>query len=140
MIVTPDHWHTPLAMDAARAGKDIYCEKPVSITVSEGRELEQTVRRCGRIFQTGTQYRSIPTIRQVCNFVRGGGLGQVKSVFTLWRTMAGYLRSKRFQPYHEFLDLEAASRSYIPLDVSLARGTRARGIGLAALGGPGRMA
>ena len=119
VIVTPDHWHTPLAMDAAKAGKDIYCEKPVSITVSEGRQLEQTVRRYGRIFQTGTQYRSIPTIRQVCNFVRGGGLGQVKSVFTLWRTMAGYLRNKRFQPYHEFMDLEAAGRSYVPLDVHL---------------------
>ena len=92
VIVTPDHWHTPLAMDAAKAGKDIYCEKPVSMTVSEGRELEQTVRRYGRIFQTGTQYRSIPTIRQVCNFVRGGGLGQVKSVFTLWRTMARFCK------------------------------------------------
>ncbi len=119
VIVTPDHWHTPLAMDAAKAGKDIYCEKPVSVTVREGRELEQTVRRYGRIFQTGTQYRSIPTIRQVCNFVRGGGLGQVKSVFTLWRTMEGYLRNSRFRPYHAFLDLEAASRSFVPLDIDL---------------------
>ena len=119
VIVTPDHWHTPLAMEAAKAGKDIYCEKPVSMTVHEGRELEQTVRRCGRIFQTGTQYRSIPTIREVCNFVRGGGLGRVKSVFTLWRTMAGYLGNKRFQPYREFLDFQVARRSYIPLDVSL---------------------
>ena len=119
VIVTPDHWHTPLAIDAAKAGKDIYCEKPVSITVSEGRELEQTVRRCGRIFQTGTQYRSIPTIRRICNFVREGGLGQVKSVFTLWRTMEDTLRSGRFQPYQQFFDLETASRSYVPLDCVL---------------------
>ncbi|TWU33230.1 Gfo/Idh/MocA family protein [Novipirellula artificiosorum] len=119
VIVTPDHWHTPMAIDAAKAGKDIYCEKPVSMTVREGRVLEEAVRRCNRIFQTGTQYRSIPAIREVCNFVRNGGLGKVKSVFTLWRNMAGYLRNRRFQPYREFLDLEAASRSYVPLDVSL---------------------
>ena len=72
VIATPDHWHTPLAMDAAKAGKDIYCEKPISIAVNEGRQLEQIVRRTGRIFQTGTQYRSISTIRQVCGFVRAG--------------------------------------------------------------------
>ncbi len=119
VIVTPDHWHTPLSIDAARAGKDIYCEKPVSITVGEGRELEQAVRRYGRIFQTGTQYRSIPTIRRVCNFVRDGGLGQIRSVFTLWRTMAGYLGNRRFEPYRQFLDFETASRSYVPLDVQL---------------------
>jgi predicted dehydrogenase len=119
VIVTPDHWHTPIAVEAAKAGKDIYCEKPVSMTVREGRELEEAVARSNRIFQTGTQYRSIPAIREVCNFVRNGGLGKVKSVFTLWHTMAGYLRHPRFQPYREFLDFEAASRSYIPLDVSL---------------------
>jgi len=119
VIVTPDHWHTPQAMDAAQAGKDIYCEKPVSITLREGRELERTVSRYGRIFQTGTQYRSISKIRQVCNFVRGGGLGQVKSVFTLWRTMAGYFRQGRFRPYVKIMDLDAAGRSYVPLNFDL---------------------
>ena len=119
VIVTPDHWHTPMAIDAAKAGKDIYCEKPVSITVSEGRELEQTVRRYGRIFQTGTQYRSIATIRQVCNFVRGGGLGQVKSVFTRWGKMAGFIGSSRFRPYAECIDAETSGRSYVPLNLPL---------------------
>ena len=119
VIVTPDHWHTPQAIEAAKAGKDIYCEKPVSICVREGRELERTVRQHGRIFQTGTQYRSIKRIRQVCNFVREGGLGHVKSAFTLWRSMAGYLRQARFRPYAESLDLETAGRSYVPLDLDL---------------------
>jgi predicted dehydrogenase len=119
VIVTPDHWHTPQAMDAAKAGKDIYCEKPVSITLNEGRQLERTVSRYGRIFQTGTQYRSISEIRQVCNFVRGGGLGRVKSVFTLWRTNAGYFRQGRFKPYAKIMDLETASRSYVPLNFNL---------------------
>ncbi len=84
VIVTPDHWHSPLAMEAARAGKDIYCEKPVSLTVDESRRLVETVRRHGRVFQTGTQYRSIARIRRVCEFVRAGGIGKVKSAFTIW--------------------------------------------------------
>jgi len=119
VIVTPDHWHTPQAMDAAKAGKDVYCEKPVSIGVAEGRALVQTVQKHGRIFQTGTQYRSIPQIRQICNFVRQGGLGRVKQAFTLWGRMAGYVRQGRFKPYIEHFDVEAASRSYVPLDIDL---------------------
>jgi hypothetical protein len=53
VIVTPDHWHTLQAIDAAKAGKDIYCEKPISITIQQGRRLVETVRRYGRVFQTG---------------------------------------------------------------------------------------
>lgn len=85
VIVTPDHWHALMAIEAARAGKDVYCEKPVSLTLSEGRELVQAVRRYARVFQNGSQYRSIPTIHRVCEFVRNGGLGKVSSAFTLWR-------------------------------------------------------
>jgi len=84
VVVTPDHWHSLISLEAARAGKDIYCEKPVSLTVREGRVLSDTVARYARVFQTGTQYRSIGTIRRVVEFVRSGGLGKVKSVFTLW--------------------------------------------------------
>ncbi len=119
VIVTPDHWHTLQAIDAAKAGKDIYCEKPISITVQEGRKLVEDVRRYGRIFQTGTQYRSIPTIRQVCEFVRGGGLGQVKSVFTLWNSLAGFMGAARFKPYAHVLDIENSGSSYVPLDFAL---------------------
>ncbi|MCK6501655.1 MAG: Gfo/Idh/MocA family oxidoreductase, partial [Nitrospira sp.] len=84
VIATPDHWHTPMSVEAARAGKDIYCEKPVSLTLDEGRRLVDAVRRAGRVFQTGTQYRSIPVIRRVCEFVRAGGLGKLRGVFTIW--------------------------------------------------------
>jgi hypothetical protein len=84
VIATPDHWHSPISAEAARAGKDIYCEKPVSLTIDEGRRLVDAVCRYGRVFQTGTQYRSIPVIRQVCDFVRSGGLGALRGVFTLW--------------------------------------------------------
>ena len=63
VIATPDHWHTLLSVDAAKAGKDVYCEKPVSLTIQEGRRWRRQCARYGRVFQTGTQYRSMPTIR-----------------------------------------------------------------------------
>ncbi|MFW6161550.1 MAG: Gfo/Idh/MocA family protein [Planctomycetota bacterium] len=84
LIATPDHWHALQSVDAAKAGKDIYCEKPVSVTLAQGRELVGTVGRYARVFQTGSQYRSIPVIRAVCRFVRTGGLGRVRAAFTLW--------------------------------------------------------
>ena len=84
VVVTPDHWHSMISIHAARAGKDVYCEKPVSLSIHEGRQLSDNIRRYGRIFQTGTQYRSIPTIRRICKFIRDGKLGHVKSVFTIW--------------------------------------------------------
>ncbi len=71
VIVTPDHWHAMQSIHAVEAGKDVYCEKPISMTIREGRRLVEAVRRYGRIFQTGTQYRSISTIRASCR-IRAG--------------------------------------------------------------------
>ena len=119
VIVTPDHWHTLAAIDAARVGKDVYCEKPVSLTIRQGRELAQAVRRCGRVFQTGTQYRSIPAIRKVCQFVREGGIGRVKSVFTNWESLAGWIGSPRFKPYLRPGDREKFGPSRVPVDLPL---------------------
>jgi hypothetical protein len=116
VIVTPDHWHSLLSIEAARAGKDVYCEKPISLTLREGRELVQTVRRYGRVFQTGTQYRSIPTVREVCEFVRKGGLGKVKAVFTNWQNLASF---ERFRTCAQALDISAAGSSYAPLPFDL---------------------
>ena len=84
VIATPDHWHSPQSIHAAQAGKDVYCEKPVSVTVEEGRQLVEAVQRYGRVFQNGSQYRTNPLIRRPCEFVRAGGLGKIKSVFTIW--------------------------------------------------------
>ena len=114
LIATPDHWHATQSIDAANAGKDVYCEKPVSLTIDEGRRMVEPVRRSGRVFQTGTQYRSIPTIRQVCDFVRAGGLGRVKSVFTNWQNLGAFV-GERFKPYAGVIDLPKFSSSYAPL-------------------------
>ena len=119
VIATPDHWHAIQSIDAALAGKDVYCEKPISMTVQEGRRVVQAVRRYGRIFQTGTQYRSIPTIRQVCGFIRSGGLGEVKSVFTNVDNLASFLRAPRYRPYDPVLNLDKTGDSFVALDFPL---------------------
>ncbi|MHC4745580.1 MAG: Gfo/Idh/MocA family protein, partial [Planctomycetota bacterium] len=119
VVVTPDHWHTPISLHAVQAGKDVYCEKPISITIGEGRKLVETVERYGRIFQTGTQYRSISTIRQVVNFVREGGLGKVKQAFALWTKLGGFLGAPRFEGSRHAMDAEHFRRSYAPLAFAL---------------------
>ncbi|MDF2440728.1 MAG: hypothetical protein JWN98_1712, partial [Abditibacteriota bacterium] len=80
MIATPDHWHVPIALAAARAGKDIYCEKPLTLTIAEGRELSDTVRRLGRVFQTGSQQRSTRNFRYAAELVRNGRIGQLHTI------------------------------------------------------------
>jgi len=84
VIATPDHWHTPVSVYAVKTGKDVYCEKPVSMSVRQGRALVEAVRANKRVFQNGSQYRSMQTMHEAINFVRAGGLGKIKSVFTLW--------------------------------------------------------
>ena len=80
LIATPDHWHTLTSINACEAGKDVYCEKPLTLTVDEGRKLVQAVRRYARVFQTGSQQRSSGEFRQACELVRNGRIGKVKLV------------------------------------------------------------
>jgi len=81
-ICTPDHWHAPLANAAMKSGKDVYCEKPMTLTVREGRVLVDTARRCGRVFQTGSQQRSEYSFRKACEMVRNGWIGDLTRVRT----------------------------------------------------------
>jgi predicted dehydrogenase len=81
LIATGDRWHTTASILAARAGKDIYCEKPCSMTIAESRALADTVRRFGRIYQAGTQRRNIANFVYVIEeLVHGGKLGKLRSV------------------------------------------------------------
>jgi predicted dehydrogenase len=80
VISTPDHWHCKIAIDAAQAGKDIYLQKPASLTIAEGRALSDAVHRTGRIFQIGSQQRSAPQFRYAAELVRNGRIGQLKTV------------------------------------------------------------
>ena len=83
VIATPDHWHAPLAMAAMHAGKDVYCEKPLTLTVAEGKTLVETVASTSRILQVGTQHRSDVRFRLACEIVRSGRLGKLQKV-TVW--------------------------------------------------------
>ena len=119
VIATPDHWHALQSIDAARAGKDVFTEKPISMTIEEGRRVVEVVRRYGRVFQTGTQYRSIPTIRSVVQFIRGGGLGRIKQVFTLYNPLSGMIGGGRFTPFAAIVSPDICGRSYVPMHFQL---------------------
>lgn len=82
LVMTPDHWHANQVIDAARAGKDIYCEKPMSLTLGEGKAMMDAVRKHGRVFQTGSQQRTEydGKFRTACEYVRAGRIGQVMTV------------------------------------------------------------
>ena len=80
VISTPDHWHAIIAIDAVRAGKDVYLQKPASLTIAEGRALSDAVHRSGRIFQIGSQQRSSPQFRYAAELVRNGRIGELKTV------------------------------------------------------------
>jgi predicted dehydrogenase len=80
LIALPDHWHSIPVIEAARAGKDIYGEKPLSLTIAEGRAMCAAVKANNRIFQCGSQQRSDPRFRKACEIVRNGGIGKLKTV------------------------------------------------------------
>jgi predicted dehydrogenase len=80
VISTPDHWHAITVIQSAQAGKDIYCEKPLSQTIAEARAMVNAVRRYGRIFQTGSMQRSDWHFRLGCELVLNGYVGELKHV------------------------------------------------------------
>ena len=80
VIATPDHWHAAVAVRAAEAGKDIYCEKPLALTVKEGRAMVNAARKYKRVFQTGSMQRSWPEFRQAVEIIRNGFIGEIKSI------------------------------------------------------------
>lgn len=81
-IVVPDHWHALIAIAAMKAGKDVYCEKPLSLTIDQGRQMVNATGKYNRIFQTGAQFRSSPNVRHACELVRNGRLGKIHTVRT----------------------------------------------------------
>jgi predicted dehydrogenase len=83
LISTPDHWHAQPAMDAALAGKDIYLQKPASLTIAEGRQMSDIVNRTGVIFQQGSQQRGTwpwPHFHRACELVRNGRIGELQKI------------------------------------------------------------
>lgn len=79
-IATPDHWHAYITIEACKKGKDVYCQKPESLTVREGRQMADAVAKYDRVFSGGSQ-RVIGDYADVPRLIRGGAIGQVKEVF-----------------------------------------------------------
>jgi predicted dehydrogenase len=82
VIVVPDHWHRIIAVMALEAGKDVYCEKPLTFSVADGRQMIEAVRKHQRVFQTGSHERSNPVSQFVCEAAKSGKIGRIKKVVT----------------------------------------------------------
>ncbi|WP_169972640.1 Gfo/Idh/MocA family protein [Tautonia rosea] len=80
LITTPDHWHALPTIDACKAGKDVYCEKPLSLTVAEGRAMTSAARSHNRVVQTGSQQRSSAEFRRAAEAIRNGRIGTLRQI------------------------------------------------------------
>ena len=103
VIATGDRWHVPAGVLAAQAGKDIYCEKPISLTIHEARVMEQVARRYGCVFQAGLQQRSMPEFRRAAQLVQDGHLGRMKAVYVTAPGTSGHVNLPA-EPVPETLD------------------------------------
>jgi predicted dehydrogenase len=133
LLGTPIHWHGVMTVMAAKAGKDIYCEKPTAITIQESQAMAAAVRRYGRVFQAGTQQRSEygGKFRIACELVRAGRIGKLKEVYAYrpggtfaWHRFGA---PKRVPPGLDW-DLYLGPAPYVPF-AGVAHGHMMAGIG-----------
>ena len=115
---TPDHWHTLVNIHAMRAGKDVYSEKPLTLTIAEGQKLVEVARSTGRILQTGSQQRSDARFRLACELVRNGRIGKLKHILTMLPSgpVEGPFQSKPVPPEldWDFWQGQAPKVDYLP--------------------------
>ena len=109
-VATPDHWHAIISVEACKAGKDVYCQKPLSLTIAEGRAMADAVKKYRRVFQTGSQQRSDAKFRFACELVRNGRIGKLTEVKVGlpggWRDYGKTGNRKAPEPVPEGFDYE----------------------------------
>jgi predicted dehydrogenase len=107
LIATGPNWHATAAMYAARAGKDMYCEKPCTKNISQSLILRDVMRRTGRVFQAGTQRRNLPHFAFACELARTGKLGKLKRVYAhpagMTAMVSGWLPAEQ-EPFNDVVD------------------------------------
>jgi myo-inositol 2-dehydrogenase / D-chiro-inositol 1-dehydrogenase len=114
-IGSPDHWHAKMLIDACRAGKDVYCEKPLTLTVGEGQPILRAVEETKRVVQVGTWQRSDHNFRLACEMVRAGRIGQLRRVeVVLGKNVAGGPFSVQPVPEHLNWDRWQGQTPYTP--------------------------
>jgi predicted dehydrogenase len=106
LIATKCHWHALASMYAAKAGKDMYCEKPMASVIADGRAAADAVKRYGRVFQTGSHERSTGNCRYACELVRNGRLGKIHTIRTFLPTGDGRSGCTGPQPVPEGFDYD----------------------------------
>ena len=118
VIATPDHWHGVMTVLACEAGKDVYVQKPASLTVDEGRKMVEAAERCGRVVQVGSQGRSTPAAYQSCAYIRNGMIGTVKEV-ECWHyeNPVGGFQPDSAPPAHLDWDLWLGPARFVPYNV-----------------------
>ncbi|MBI5761240.1 MAG: Gfo/Idh/MocA family oxidoreductase [Planctomycetales bacterium] len=127
LIATGPNWHATMAMAAARAGKDMYCEKPVTKNISQSLILAETMRRTARVFQAGTQRRNLPHFAFACELARTGKLGKLKRVYAhpagMKALMSGWLPAEP-EPKKEVVDWDTylGPAAWRPFNTSLLNG------------------
>ena len=115
VIACPDHWHVPMSIAAARAGKDVYCEKPLCLSVREGRTLVDAFKRYNRVFQHGTHQRSFGPFRLACELALNGHVGKVHTIRVCERaSWADAPRLPRAVPPDLDYDLWLGQAPYVP--------------------------
>jgi len=97
IVSTPDHWHVPISVAAIRAGKDVYCEKPLTHTISEGRILSDTVKRYNRVLQTGSSMRGGAGYHRAAELVRNGRIGKLTKIETYLPPFLGPLPVNKYR-------------------------------------------
>ena len=126
IITTGDRWHATASIYAARAGKDIYCEKPCAMNIQECQELDDAVKQHHRVFQAGTQRRSVPNFQLAAALARNGKLGQIKEVHAGIQQLQNYLEPLPAQPQPDssIIDWDKwlGPAPQIPFNASYCRG------------------
>ena len=114
-IGTPDHWHTKMVIDACRAGKDVYCEKPLTLTIDEGKVLRKVVAETGRVVQVGSWQRSDHRFRQAVEMIRQGRIGRLQQVdVVLGKNVVGGPFERRSVPLNFNWDMWQGQTPEVP--------------------------